>query len=275
MQASQTNELQKENKITEHISFSELKNWCTCPHYHKLIHKDKLAAFEGNIHTAFGTAMHSVCESVISNEKISPRQLFEKLFTEEIEKLPSKAEPPEKMVKEMRTQGFQLSPLPIPALSEHFGEFTYVSVEEKLYEPIEEFDAADFKFKGFIDLVIKTPDNKYHIIDWKTCSWGWDSRRKNEKMTTYQLTLYKKFWAQKMGVPLDQIETHFALLKRTAKTNKVEIFRVTSGPQKIKNAVNLMLKALYNIHKNIHIKNKLSCHTRFGPCEFYKTEHCP
>ena len=32
-------------------------------------------------------------------------------------------------------------------------------------------------FKGFIDLVVKTPDGKYHIIDWKTCSWGWDAQR--------------------------------------------------------------------------------------------------
>ena len=29
---------------------------------------------------------------------------------------------------------------------------------------------------------------KYHI-DWKTCSWGWDSRKKSDKMIT-TLTLY-------------------------------------------------------------------------------------
>jgi ATP-dependent exoDNAse (exonuclease V) beta subunit len=61
--------------------------------------------------------------------------------------------------------------------------------------PMEEFEG--YKFKGFVDLVIKTPDDKYHIIDWKTCGWGWDSRKRSDPMVTYQLTLYKHYFAKK------------------------------------------------------------------------------
>jgi len=119
--------------------------------------------------------------------------------------------------------------------------------------------------------VLKTKDGKYHVIDWKTCSWGWDARRKNDKMTTYQLTYYKYYFSKKHNVELDNIETHFALLKRTAKKNKVELFKVASGNKKIKNALKFLEKALYNISNKNFIKNRLSC--RY--CEFYKTKHCP
>ena len=53
-------------------------------------------------------------------------------------------------------------------------------------------------------------------------------------MMTYQLTFYKHFWAKKHKVDPKKIETYFALLKRTATKNRVEIFRVTSGPKKLK-----------------------------------------
>jgi hypothetical protein len=67
------------------------------------------------------------------------------------------------------------------------------------------------------------------------------------------------------------VETHFALLKRTAKRDFVEIFRVTSGPKKTENATDLLTKALHFISKGSKMKNRLSC----DKCEFRKSEHCP
>ena len=90
-------------------------------------------------------------------------------------------------------------------------------------------------------------------------------------MTTYQLTYYKHFYAQKFGIDPKNIETHFALLKRTAKKDFVEIFRVTSGTKKTTNALNLLSRALYNINNKTFIKNRLSC----ARCEFKNTVHCP
>jgi len=89
-------------------------------------------------------------------------------------------------------------------------------------------------------------------------------------MTTYQLTLYKHFFAKKYDIDPKDIETYFALLKRTAKKDQVEIFRVTSGPKKTNNALNLLHQAVYNIDKKNFIKNRLSCRG----CELYKTKYC-
>ena len=90
-------------------------------------------------------------------------------------------------------------------------------------------------------------------------------------MVTYQLTFYKYFYSRKHNVDPKNIETHFALLKRTAKKNNVEIFRVTSGEKKTQNAIKLLNKALYNIGRKRYVKNRLSC----TYCEFKKTKHCP
>jgi len=257
-----------------HISFSSLKMWNECPYKFKLSYIDYIKKFKGNVYTAFGSAMHEVCEKVLIGEwkESDVSRKFQESFAtiyKELEKN-IKENTDTKLLKDMFAQGTDLAPLPIPALKEFFGKFEIISSEENLFEPIVEFEKDDYDFKGFIDLVIQTPDGKYHIIDWKTCSWGWDFKRKTEPMTTYQLTLYKYYFCQKHDIDPKNVETYFALLKRTAKKDQVEIFRVTSGPKKINNALKLLKKALYNIHSQNFIKNRLSC----SNCEYFKTPHC-
>jgi|TARA_R100000406_G_scaffold92089_1_gene80664 hypothetical protein len=265
-----------------HISYSELKEWTTCPWKHKLNYIDKIKQFKGNEHTAFGSALHTVCEVVVEDfDKNKKSQGLEELFEHEfvknlqsIKKSTPDIEFNANLIADMRKQGKHLIQFILPALKKYFGKFEMVSVEEPLYEIIENKNIQK-KFKGFIDLVVYTPDTKkFHIIDWKTCSWGWDSRKKTDKMITYQLTLYKNFWAKKHGKDFKDITTHFALLKRTAKKNNVELFKVTNGEKKIGNALKLLNKAVYNIDKCNHVKNRLSCYGKYGVCEYYKTEYC-
>jgi len=254
----------------EHISYSELKDWATCTHYHKKAWIEKISTFEGNEHTAFGTAIHNVCEKKLLKEAPNEQELFQIGFDKQIQKLLEKNITVDKNnVEQMRSVGPLILREVTPALKKYFGNYEVFSAEEKLYVPIEDFDIY---FKGFIDAVIKIGDT-YHLIDWKTCSWGWDSRRKTEKLVTYQLTLYKHFFCQKHKIDPKNVETHFALLKRTAKKDRVEIFRVTSGKNKTENALKLLYQAIYNISKRFSIKNRLAC-TKPYLCKLYKTEHC-
>ena len=249
-----------------HISFSALKDWNTCAWYHKLTRIDKIRGFTGNAFTAFGNAIHDVCEKKLLKEEIEEEDYFLKRFEHFLGTLDE--EPDQKLVSDMRTQGKAILPEIEDALEDYFGEYEVLGSEIPLDEPIEGED--NYIFKGYIDGVIATPDGKVHIFDWKTCSWGWDAKRRSAPMTTYQLTLYKYFFAQKMEIDPKDIETHFALLKRTSKKEKVEFFRVTSGPRKTENATKLLKKALYNIKNKRYIKNRMSC--KF--CDFNKTEHC-
>ena len=252
-----------------HISYSELKDWVHCAFYHKLTRVDGIDGFTGNEYTAFGSAIHSVCEKKLLQEEIA-----ENFFVEELKKNIAALddEIDNKIVHEMMKQGNAIIPEIEDALNDYFEEYEVLAVEMPLMEMIE--GEEDYKFKGFIDAVVATPDGKVHIFDWKTCSWGWDSKKKNDKMVTYQLTLYKHFFCQKMEIDPKDVETHFALLKRTAKKNRVEFFRVTSGSIKTNNALKTLNMALYNIKNKRYIKNRLSGTAGYG-CKFYKTEHCP
>ena len=251
-----------------HISYSELKDWVHCAFYHKLTRVDGVEGFTGNQYTAFGSAIHSVCEKKLLQEDVD-EDFFVKELKKNISELDEEVD--NKVVHQMMKQGNDIIPEIDDALKDYFEEFEVLAVEMPLYEPIE--NEEDYRFKGYIDAVVATPDGKVHIFDWKTCSWGWDSRKKSDKMVTYQLTLYKHYFCQKMNVDPKDVETHFALLKRTASKNRVEFFRVTSGPRKTQNALKLLNKALYNIKNKRYIKNRLSCTSGYG-CEFYNTQYC-
>ena len=255
-----------------HISYSELKDWVFCAFYHKLTRVDKLSGFKGNEYTAFGSAMHSVCEKKLLQEDIDDG-FFIQEFEKNLESLDDDVNIKESLIYDMMAQGKKIIPEIKSALDNYFDKgYEVLFVEMPLMEPID--GEENYKFKGYIDAVVSTPDGKVHIFDWKTCSWGWDSRKKADKMITYQLTLYKNFFCQKMNIDPKNVETHFALLKRTAKKNHVEFFRVTSGAKKTQNALKLLSTALYNIKNKRYIENRLSCTQGYG-CKFYKTEHCP
>lgn len=255
-----------------HISFSELVTWNECPHKHKLIYQEKIRQFQGNEFTAFGTSIHNVCENVLLDESVDMKKTFLDSMDKEEASLNRKGiEIDKKFWSELKEQGIELTHHILPGVKRYFGSYEVVSTEEKLLEPSLVDD--DYNFKGFIDLVIKTEDGKYHIIDWKSCSWGWDLKKKTDPMITYQLTLYKYYFALKHDIDPKMIETHFALLKRTARENNVEIFRVTSGPRKTRNVLTLLEKAIYNIKAKTNIKNRLSCYKN-RKCEFCHTQHC-
>ena len=163
-----------------HVSYSELKNWYKCAFYHKLIHIDKVKLFKGNEYTAFGTAIHDTCEGILLNENFQADSFFLNQYKEELKKLAvDNHDFNKKLAVEMKGQGIDIIPYIKPALEKYFKKYKVYSTEEKLFEDIE---IDDYKYKGYVDLVLKTSDGKYHIIDWKSCSWGWDQRRKTEKI---------------------------------------------------------------------------------------------
>ena len=277
--------------VGKHISYSEWKNWSICPYYHKLTYIDKVKQFQGNIHTAFGKALHTLCEETLtkteqykSSEKIIT--LLKKEFVKELKALPVEEQQRANNdfnLREWMDKGIEIIPDLYRTLVDKFGklgeDWHVLAAEEKLYEPISEFTDAEKKFKGFIDLVVMSnKDKKVHLIDWKTCSWGWKREKKSDTTLAYQLVFYKHFYAQKYDVEPKDLECHFVLLKRTAKPgSKVEFVRVTAAKKRTQDAMKTLTTALYNITNERYIKNRnscVNCKQRPGACEFYRTEHC-
>ena len=140
-----------------HISYSELKDWVHCAFYHKLTRVDGIDGFKGNAYTAFGSAIHSVCEKKLLQEEID-----EDFFVEELKKniseLDDDIQVDKKLVLDMLGQGKEIIPEIEDALNEYFEEYEVLAVEMPLYEPIE--GEEDYQFKGYIDAIVATPDGK-------------------------------------------------------------------------------------------------------------------
>ena len=253
------------------ISFSELKTWSECSFKHKLSYIDELKIFNGNLYTAFGTAVHTTAEDlVLSNiTEASSKEHFIESFKKELDSLGTSLDKKDtKLFESMIEAGQLIVPMILKSLVDKFGNYEVFSSEEMLFESIESKD--DYNFKGFIDLVIKTEDGLYHILDWKTCSWGWNAKKRSDPMTTYQIIYYKNFFAEKHNIDKKKIKTYFGLMKRTAKKDNIEIFEITSGPKRISNSLKVLENAITNIERGVSIKNRLSCKY----CEYDNTEHC-
>lgn len=265
---------ERENNLP-HVSFSAIKDWKFCAYYHKLTRIDKIRVFEGNVFTAFGKAIHDTCESMLLSRELEKefdaKSFFNKCLDNEAKQLKEDVRPSDEDLEQFRTQGHEIIPHIIPAMDEYFGDFKLVSSEEEIHEKLFYKTDDNFTFKGYVDCLVKTSDGKYHVIDWKSCSWGWDMKKRTDPMVTYQLTYYKHFLSEKRNIPKEDIETHFALLKRVGKKNRVEIFRVTSGEKKTNNALKLLEQSVYNIDRQNYVKNRLSC----SRCDFKGTVHCP
>ena len=67
--------------MRSHISFSELKLWNECPFKHKLVYIDEVKKFLGNEYTAFGTAIHEVCEKSVLGQIDRNFDSLEKLLS--------------------------------------------------------------------------------------------------------------------------------------------------------------------------------------------------
>jgi len=207
-------------------------------------------------------------------------------FLKELKALPESEQQRAKRdfkLKEWLVNGLEIVPDLYRCLTEKFGklgeDWEVLRAEEQLYVPITEFTEAEKKFKGFIDLVVYSKkDEKIHLIDWKTCSWGWRREKKSDTTLAYQLVYYKHFYAKKYDVEPKDLDCHFVLLKRTAKPGKkVEFVRITAAKKRTADAMKSLTAALHNITKKNYIKNRNSCRSckhRPGVCEFYQTEYC-
>ena len=134
-----------------HISYSELKIWAECPFKHKLMYIDKIRGFIGNEYTAFGGAVHSLCENIIVGEISNSEyeEFFQQSFREELHKI--EITKPE-LVLEMLEQAKNISPEIIPAVQEHFGNYQVISVEERLFENIQDFEDEKYNFKEMFNI---------------------------------------------------------------------------------------------------------------------------
>jgi hypothetical protein len=81
--------------------------------------------------------------------------------------------------------------------------------------PIDTEIQKGVNFIGFVDIILKNKETgHYKVIDLKTSGTGWTKWQKQDPNKTSQVLLYKMFYAQKLGVPLDHVDVEFLILRR-------------------------------------------------------------
>jgi len=258
----------------DRVSYSSLINWKDCPYYFYLHHILKIAKSPNSVPTIWGKLLHNSLQSFLINKNdLDPiinnlnrtwgkfGRIYKKYIDHDKWDLEGIRESGEIILRNIDDH-----------MVKAFGEgYKVLSSEETLFE-----DYGDIKFKGFIDMVIETKEGKLVIVDFKTCSSNFMFKKFQDKYKDYQLSLYKNFYIKKHNIknPKD-LETYFVLLERNPKSKKIiEVLRVTSGKKKLENALSFVDKALNNIRKGRHLKNRTHC-KKYGGCIYHNTEYCP
>jgi len=271
----------------EHISYSEWMSFLGCEwRWLKDYYEEKRAPVY-SVYMTFGTAIHYALEKYKDPEAETKYSIDElcSLFAEKFESAYLKIRD-----KDKRT----LSDAEIAKFVEagkviinnlhtckELSEAKVLFVEYPLIEKIERTDDVNIKFKGFIDLVIKTKDKRgksiVYICDYKTCSWGWDREKRTDEDLQAQLRLYKHFFSKKFNLDPKNVKTAFILCKRSPKdlSNVVEWLPFSSGDKTTMRAVLRLNEAVTGMQTNNYKKNRNMCKNQYGDvCPYFGTSDC-
>lgn len=158
--------------------------------------------------------------------------------------------------------------------------------EHLLRLPIERSDGLVIDFKGFIDMVIKSKDGRgnpiLYIVDFKSCSWGWDGEKRRDRDLHAQLFLYKHFLSKEFNLDPKQIRCAFVLLKKRPPKDvcAVEFFPVSAGPVSVQRTLDDINSDITEMKQRFDDgtlkKNRDFCTSPFGDvCPYLNTDKCP
>ena len=204
----------------KNISYSQMSIYRGCQHRWKLQYKDKIKRFTSSIHTVFGTAIHEVMQHYLdvmyetsgaNADKIDLEKLFQEKFIGEYQKqYKSNNSEHFSSAEEMREffeDGIGILNWFKKKSSKYFSKRGYHLVgceipitiaPNKMYNNV--------LYLGYLDVVMyNEKTNKFNIIDIKTSTRGWREQDKKNEDKQFQLLLYKQFFSEQYGIPLEEL----------------------------------------------------------------------
>ena len=93
-------------------------------------------------------------------------------------------------------------------------DWELVGIELELCTQASEKNPSVFWY-GFMDVVLRhAPSNTIYILDIKTSRTGWNKHQKADPIKTAQVVTYKNYFSQQYGVPKENIDVEFFIVKR-------------------------------------------------------------
>lgn len=277
-------------QLKEHVSFSELRLFNECQWKWLLLKVFGTQVEDRSYQMDFGKAVHSGMELLYGpggTPEAAARHATE-MYDRALQEL--NLTHPSDLTEAHRIRncipGFFRDCLDCPELK----GITTLKSEMQLMEPIARTDGLSIKFKGFIDIVfIKRLKVKtvIYIADFKTCQWGWPSKKFQDIEVISQLLLYKHFFCKMMGADPKNVSLAFILLKKKPKEGDltVSVEKISAGPKATRQALEYMQRTITEMHSYSYEKNYDACvrswvdketkEERFARCPFAGTDRCP
>jgi len=214
----------------KNISYSQMSIFRGCPHRWKLQYKDKIKRFTSSIHTVFGTAIHESMQHYLdvayeksfaaADREINIEDHFQNAYISEYQAQYKKNNNEHfsdaSEMREFFEDGVAILEWFKKKRSRYFSkkdtylvgcELPIIIAPNKMYNNV--------LYMGYLDVVTynETTDT-FKIIDIKTSTKGWNDYAKKDEDKQYQLLLYKQYFSEQYGIPLDKIEIEFMILKR-------------------------------------------------------------
>ncbi len=262
-----------------HVSYSEMSDWMRCSWRHKLKHVELVDLDPQGIETILGTVFHECVELRV--QKAEPiRSHLIALAKEELEEVTDEELRKSYDVEACVDRALVMSIEAMTFLDAQFPGWKLLAAEENLYEKIDisGVQHLDVSFKGFIDLVIEAPNKRgvpiTWIIDWKTAARPWDRKKLMDPKVTYQLSLYKNFWALKHKVGHENVRCGYIIGLKAGKPGKVFNFiPISVGETTSKRTLTVLNNFVGSVKRGMALKNKSDQNCRW--CEYRGTKWCP
>ena len=285
----------------KNVSFSQLSMFRQCPKKWSLQYKEGHKQYTPTIHTVFGTALHEAVqhyltvmydESAAAADREDIIGMFEDCLREEYQKQYKRSNShfssPDQL-REFYDDGATIINYLIKNRNKYFSkrgwylagcEVPIMIMPNKRY--------TNVLYQGFLDVVLyHEPTKKFHIIDIKTSTSGWNARAKKDEDKQFQLILYKKFFSETFNVPLDDIDIEFFIVKRRLYKSedyvipRIQQFKPASGKVKMNRASKALEEFITKAFDREGYAEVEHTPTPDNPnnncnwCAFHKTHLCP
>jgi len=250
------------------ISYSQLSMYLSCPKKWALQYRDGHKIYAPSINMTFGTSIHETVqkylhtmyeESGASADRIDIEELFEERFRENYAKeyknnknihFSSSDE-----MREFFDDGMNILDFIKKKRGEYFSVrgWHLVGIEIPIVMPPDP-RYPNILYNGFIDLVLYNENTEEFIIyDIKTSARGWGDKEKKDEIKQFQILLYKHYFSEQFGVPIENIDVKFFILKRKIweqsefPQKRIQEFTPANGKTKVKKAKTALTEFIENV----------------------------
>ena len=239
------------------VSYSQYSIYSNCQYQWYLTYIKKNQVYTSSIYTVYGTAMHETLQeflkvmyerSIKEAEDLDLNKLLEERLVETYKQAYKENDNkhfsiPEEL-KEFLADGQATLDWFKKNRAKYFSKkgVDLVGIEVPILLSVLE-DIPNVLLQGYMDFILYDKDlNKYTIYDIKTSTRGWSDKEKKDQTKINQILLYKKFYSKGMGVPEEDIDVKFFIVKRKVFTSpdfpvhRVQEFIPANGKKKVQGA---------------------------------------